>query len=81
MILQLPPNYRVKPEDVRFALEAYFVRQDATKEELAIADTIFNAQEMHDQTGVWPTLAEADAYGWKKADAYWQKHFGKDAPR
>lgn len=79
--MKLPANYRIKPEDLTFAWEAYFGRDDATKEELAIAEVVFDAQELHEATGVWPTYAEAEVFGWKKADEYWQKHFGVNAPR
>jgi len=79
--MTLPANYRIKPEDVGKAFEIYFVRDDATDEERAVAETIIDAEEMHQQTGGWPTYAEAYAYGWKKADEYWQRNFGRNAPR
>jgi hypothetical protein len=79
--MKLPPDYRVQPEDVGHAFHILFVRLDSSDEEIALAEIILDSQELYKNTGVWPTIAQADAYGWQKADAYWQERFGKNAPR
>jgi hypothetical protein len=79
--MSLPRNYRIKAEDLNHAWGIFTRYSEASDEELALMETVFDAEEIFQKTGTWPTFGEADDYGWKKADAYWQRSFGMDAPR
>ena len=53
----------------------------ATEESMDIASAALIAEEMHKESGQYPTMAEVGIYFWKREDAYWQKRYKMNAPR
>jgi hypothetical protein len=84
MNTEIPDSYRVTEKDCHEAW-ALFANHDAylalTNDQIAMVDALIKAGYMKNKSGVWPTLGEVWALIEKEEDAYWQKHFGRNAPR
>jgi hypothetical protein len=80
--VNLPDNYRFTEQDVDSAWDLFANHYlTATEEQLYFMDMAFYASDMYEKSGTYPTLAEADAYGWAQEDARWQKRYKCNAPR
>jgi len=84
MKTETPDDYRVTEKDVDEAMKLYADHQAflaLTPEQDQIVTEFLHAEEMRQQSGTFPTLGEVRDSITKREDAYWQKHFGKNAPR
>jgi hypothetical protein len=80
--MSLPDNYRFTAQDVDHAYELISEHYDeATEEQMDIANASFIAEEMQKKSGTYPTMAEVEAEFWKREDEYWQRNFKRNAPR
>jgi hypothetical protein len=80
--MSLPDNYRFTAKDVDHAYELISAHYDeATEEQMDIANASFIAEEMQKKSGTYPTMAEVEAEFWKREDAHWQRQFKCNAPR
>jgi hypothetical protein len=79
--MNIPDNYRFSESDHTQALCIMLRYEDATDEELHLMEMAFTAEVMHSKTGVWPTYGQTVTHWWAERDEYWQKHFGRNAPR
>jgi hypothetical protein len=79
--MNIPDNYRFSDSDHSQALAIMFRYEDASDDELHLMEMACHAEEMHRKTGVWPTYSQTVTHWWQEQDAYWQRNFGKNAPR
>jgi hypothetical protein len=80
--MSIPDNYRFSAKDIEGAYDMLANRYDsATEEQLDAMNTTFVAEEMHRESGRYPTMAEVVIYFWKREDAYWQRLHKRNAPR
>jgi hypothetical protein len=79
--MNIPNDYRFSESDLTHAFGILLRYEDSTDEELHLMEMAFTAEEMRHKTGVWPKYGEVVTYWWQERDAYWQRNFGKNAPR
>jgi hypothetical protein len=80
--MSLPDNYRFTAKDVDHAYELISAHYDeATEEQMDIANASFIAEEMQKKSGTYPLMREVEAEFWKREDAHWQRNFQRNAPR
>jgi hypothetical protein len=78
----VPGNYRFTEVDVNSAWELFAADRDKTEDEEEFIHLAHIAEEKERQSKQFPTpLDESVAEHWRREDAYWQKHSGRNAPR
>jgi hypothetical protein len=81
LLEDVPGTYRFTEPDVNAAWELFAADRDKTEDEEEFIHLAHIAEEMERQSKQYPTLDESVAEHWRREDAYWQKHFGRNAPR